>query len=507
MIGPPGTAKTEIVAYLGAAMRESSRRKHPDRPQDWFKYHIYDASKINFEDLIGWPDVQKLKDDKEVAFIPSPTTIWDKQLIGLDELNRCVKERQSNFFEIIRSRKLCGMPTGVLFIFSSMNPFQDVGTEEMSDALVDRHLFYLRFNAFDEMMEEDREKVMVRTGALDSVGLRYWTKKDFQLDISDDKVNDYLADIGDDINKVVEKAGEVYEELEADMEEFIHLTINRMVTRFRSEFKGDQNKVKDNIRITGRRATMMRKAALAYRAIEMASGCLLGQKMDKPEAAFYNCFQMCIPVGVAGKVDVSAVERAFELVKDTVLTTWKTVRDSKDSKIPVDVLYELAGSEDPFRKLEILLDYDIESMSKKKAWSDIKFSDAEDERGPSISTMLYLLSLKTTLVPPHLIDDEMIERAKKETSHENDIIEVPDVIAFYKEEILDLRERVKDNPAILFTMKAATAHYSRTVKTEEQALLAIKRMRHLIKTLEDRKDIWIDDKPAQNEEDNKKDNT
>ena len=79
--------------------------------------------RLNFEDLVGYPSIADLqKNPPEVKYVPTKSSIWGKDLIAFDEINRCSEDRQSNLFEIIRSRKLHGLPTGNTFIMSTMNP-------------------------------------------------------------------------------------------------------------------------------------------------------------------------------------------------------------------------------------------------------------------------------------------------------------------------------------------------------------------------------------------------
>lgn len=72
-----------------------------------------------FEDVLGYPNVEKLKHGI-VEYVPSPVTIWDtKELILIDELNRAVPELQSKWLEVIRSRKIMGFPTQVKWVWSA----------------------------------------------------------------------------------------------------------------------------------------------------------------------------------------------------------------------------------------------------------------------------------------------------------------------------------------------------------------------------------------------------
>src|SRR3989339_255012 len=88
LIGSHGTAKTQVIYKLAEALGK--------------KFIAYDASKALFEDVLGYPNIQMLKKG-QVEYIPSTVTIWDKEFIVIDELNRALPEMQSKWLEIIRS--------------------------------------------------------------------------------------------------------------------------------------------------------------------------------------------------------------------------------------------------------------------------------------------------------------------------------------------------------------------------------------------------------------------
>lgn len=75
LIGNHGCAKTH-AANAANKVAEALDRKSL----------VYDASKAMFEDVLGYPNVEKLKDGV-VEYVPSPVTVWDKELMLIDELN------------------------------------------------------------------------------------------------------------------------------------------------------------------------------------------------------------------------------------------------------------------------------------------------------------------------------------------------------------------------------------------------------------------------------------
>ena len=88
MVGTHGSAKTHVAYKVAQAL---------DR-----RFLSYDASKALFEDVLGFPNVESLKAGK-VEYVPSAVTIWDKEFVLIDEINRALPELQAKWLEIIRS--------------------------------------------------------------------------------------------------------------------------------------------------------------------------------------------------------------------------------------------------------------------------------------------------------------------------------------------------------------------------------------------------------------------
>jgi len=80
LVGNHGCAKTHVANRVAEALGK--------------RFLVYDASKAMFEDVLGYPNVEKLKQGV-IEYVPSPVTVWDKELILIDELNRDIPELQS----------------------------------------------------------------------------------------------------------------------------------------------------------------------------------------------------------------------------------------------------------------------------------------------------------------------------------------------------------------------------------------------------------------------------
>ena len=128
LVGNHGCAKTHVANKVAQALGR--------------KFLVYDASKAMVEDVLGYPNVEKLKHGV-VEYVPSPVTIWDKELVLIDELNRAVPELQSKWLEIIRSRKIMGFSAPVKWVWAAMNPISYSATQALDNALVGRFAIFL----------------------------------------------------------------------------------------------------------------------------------------------------------------------------------------------------------------------------------------------------------------------------------------------------------------------------------------------------------------------------
>jgi len=161
LIGGHGAAKTHVAHKVAEALDK--------------RFIAYDASKAMFEDILGYPNVEKLKQGV-IEYVPSPVTIWDKEIILIDELNRAVPELQSKWLEIIRSRNVMGFETQVKWVWSAMNPLSYSATNALDEALIGRFAIFLYPPTVLEMEEHDRIKVAEHINGDDAPSLSEWTE-------------------------------------------------------------------------------------------------------------------------------------------------------------------------------------------------------------------------------------------------------------------------------------------------------------------------------------------
>lgn len=151
LIGQHGTAKSLLLARIAEALGLSFRH--------------YNASLLNYDDLVGYP----LPDaDGSLKFVQTPASIWDAQAVFLDEISRCRPELQNKCFPIIHEKCVQGIPLSKLeYRWAAMNPpasdsssgqegTEYFGSEALDVALADRFPFVIEMPNWRTFSEADR---------------------------------------------------------------------------------------------------------------------------------------------------------------------------------------------------------------------------------------------------------------------------------------------------------------------------------------------------------------
>lgn len=158
LIGPHGTAKTLLVERIAAALG--------------LEFRHYNASLINYDDLVGIP----LPDEShtKLEFVTTPGAIWDARFVFFDEISRCRADLQNKLFPIIHEKRVIGMPLQNLkFRWAAMNPpspdepdFDNLstdvylGSEPLDPALIDRFPFVIPVPNWRDLDHEDRRRLL-----------------------------------------------------------------------------------------------------------------------------------------------------------------------------------------------------------------------------------------------------------------------------------------------------------------------------------------------------------
>lgn len=436
LIGRHGSAKSEVSKIIGQALNTYYRKLAADgKSTKVFNFHAYDTSKLSFDDLMGYPDPNAFKEGK-VNFLPTKLTIWDKDLVTFEEINRAVPELQNSLLEIIRSRTCSGLPINTKFIFATMNPFGSVATSNMVEALVDRFIYYITFPDFNTLTDTDRKKIIMRLGDADSVGLRVWNNREEDLDFSETKINPTLLYIGESIYKVLSKASEHYNDLKEKYEDQIILLLNKIVDVLITKFKDHTEQVKEEVRLSGRRVGMIYRSILAARSVQLALYETLGFPLTSFESLLINSIKSSIPIGISGKVDTKNLAIALDIISNTVNTYWKTVCTNSEE---LDTLHKIFNSIDPFERLGLLMQKkdSLQPATYVSAWSE--FITA------SVPVRIFIQELRKKIpeaVPEHMDVDAITKVTKDQYIKDKNI--VSNVLAFSEEFAKKLEEINED---------------------------------------------------------------
>ena len=442
LIGKQGTAKTGLVGALSAAMCESRKRKFPKDPDKWIRHHAYDSSKINFEDLIGLPNVEKLKEGK-MEFVQSPLTAWDKDIVSFDEFNRQAPEQQNNIFELIRSRKIQGMDTKVKWIINCMNPFGMAGTDELDEALVDRHAWFLYVNSFDSLPDKAKTSIATHVGQHDAPALKnFWNGQQGDFDVDEEgAINNKLADVGDSIFEIMENAAVFYKDLRNNVSTPYGVFISRFQGALTAMSKG-----KDwSVEISGRRVGMLHRNALSLRAVELAKAQKFPRyKVRTLKDSCKIAVEYGIPAGISKASGQGMNKEAVGAINAAVDQLGEFFKRSGEISMiaAVDTIYELLTTTSLARKMDILMNEVTDETTKSQTWSDI-LSPPKDlgkfektRRDILVNISAHLITVKPDAVPQNF--HKNLVRAAKETGGMKSLfspIILKGEAAFYAEDI------------------------------------------------------------------------
>lgn len=372
LIGNHGCAKTLIGNKMAEALGK--------------KFLVYDASKAMFEDVLGYPNVEKLKDGV-VEYVPSPVTVWDKELILIDELNRAVPELQSKWLEIIRSRRIMGFPTQVKWVWAAMNPMSYSATQALDEALIGRFALFLYPPDALQMSEEDRIEVTRHINGDDAPALTEWLPGNGIKSVS----KQATREIGEAVRQILQRAAVHFNDLRTSMG-----TLSEFLAKFADLLMRETG---GEITLDGRRLGFIYRNILANRAVELARAeSMEGATCPFAESARY-VVQSSIPIGLNDE----SIKREEAVHKMEVCFDLLSTYFDKDSEIErVNLIYELFTSDDLMRKAEILLTQDLGLFASSKAWSDLI-------NGKSDITLLAYVALQVEARRPETVPQELLE--------------------------------------------------------------------------------------------------
>ena len=347
LIGNHGCAKTHIGNKIAEALEK--------------KFLVYDASKAMFEDVLGYPNIEKLKHGI-VEYVSSKVTVWDKELILIDELNRAIPELQSKWLEIIRSRKIMGFDTAVKWVWSAMNPMSYSATNALDEALIGRFSLFLYPPDVLQMNEHDRIRVTTHINGDDAPSLDEWLPGANGKTVS----KDCVKETGSKIKEMLQKSAVNFVRLKSEL-----TTLSEFLAKFSNLLMRETN---GEISLDGRRLGFIYRNILANRSIELAKSEIFGNELGSFVDSARYVVQSSIPVGLNDE----SLKREEAVHKMEVCFDLLGSYFGENSQIAkVNIIYELFTTDDLMRKATILLNEKLGDFVNSKAWTDLINSDKD----------------------------------------------------------------------------------------------------------------------------------
>ena len=339
LIGKHGSAKSFILERLAESLN--------------LEFRCYNASLINYDDLVGIP--VPINNNTSLSYISSPNSIWDAEVVFIDELNRTKAELQNKLFPIIYDKRVQRINlTKLKYRWAAMNPpcvdedadendISYLGAMPLDPALADRFPYIIEVPTWDELNDKDKTNMLFDT---------HLGRHEFPIDVHSL------------IKSVKEKYCSVLKEKE---ESFSNYIINLM-TLLKNSFGY----------ISARRATMLEESLLYL----YAAFCVLDTNTNTKtrfEDVAYLHIQNTLPNLANEKIDkvllLSIAKQALEL-----------------SRLNASVDKDVLLISDPIERLKFLIkhskDCDIEVINNTITSSLSQISDKRKRRAMSLFSYL-----------------------------------------------------------------------------------------------------------------------
>ena len=159
LIGPHGTGKSLLINRISEALGLKSRH--------------YNASILNFDDLIGYPVPNE---DDSLSYIRTENSIWEANLVFFDEISRCRLDIQNKMFPIVHEQRVQGIELEELryrwaAMIPTVRPDDDeeyLGSEPLDVAFADRFSLLIEMPAWSTFSETEQKAVIQMPATLDS---------------------------------------------------------------------------------------------------------------------------------------------------------------------------------------------------------------------------------------------------------------------------------------------------------------------------------------------------
>lgn len=338
LISQPGAAKTLLPAKISRALGVT--------------FAPFDLNAVSFDDILGVINIPEMQNGK-MEYMKTPGTIWGKEFVVYEELNRCKPGIQGKILEHLRSGTIGGIDTGTRWCWANMNPVGHAGANKLMPATIDRFSSFVWAPDALDMTMEDRASISRSMSSADAPALSKWLDEKVARSID---TTDYVA-AGKMLRSVLMSSGKYWTQLSTEIKNldkflamFADLLFNNM-----SEAKDDKSP--DPVRISGRRLAFLRRSILSYRAVELGLDATLNVYPTNFRASLQRAINASIPVGIN---EEAAPHEAMRTFINLAIRQAYDILEAGDSK-EVALQYQLFCSRDPLERAKILLSGDIKS--------------------------------------------------------------------------------------------------------------------------------------------------
>lgn len=303
LVGSHGCAKSFLLERLAESLQ--------------MQFRSYNASLLNYDDLVGIPMPNRTR--SALHYISSPSSIWDAEVVFLDEINRTRLDLQNKLFPIIYDRRIQGQKLEKLrYRWAAMNPpFEQsedpdadldpyLGTLPLDPALADRFTFILSVPSWENLTDSDRSNLLQ-----DTFGGRH----NFEVDMP----------------SLIAMGKKHYSNLIQDQTDFATSLVLVLTDRLR----------KEGYDISVRRSTMLLRAYLSIRAAQTALA-ELNQALEPDWAeTLLLTLTSALPDRARKSIDNVSLKMLAQEVGKLFHTQDKVLVDLYKISNPVDRLHQL----------------------------------------------------------------------------------------------------------------------------------------------------------------------
>ena len=376
MLARHGTAKTAVAIKMAKTLK--------------VPYAAYDASKAQFEDVIGFPDPDKYMKGI-IEYIASPQTIWDKEFLFIDEVGRAKPQMQNKWLEVIRSRRVMGFPTNVKWVWSAMNPITSIGGQQLDEAFIGRYSLFVFPPEVMSMEAEDRDRILQNIDYDDAPAVQHWLNKKETKKWEDKIINGGLEEAQELLANLMKTGVKIFTQQIDDL-----APITDFVGRFAELLS---NETSGAIKLDGRRLGFIYRNILAGIAIERARDAEWGEESSSLGNIIEYTVKRSLPIGL------NAEDNADEILhtSDNIISMLSDVFQVGTDLDKINKVYELFTTSRPARRLSILLNDGklLPDMIKSRAWNKLMETDFV---GP-----LAMFAIKYDIEHPGAIPPELLK--------------------------------------------------------------------------------------------------